>query len=335
MCNASSYTAPGGGGPASGASSEPSSLRLNFLQHLLIPLTSAPEAPTSEGAAQPRRRPARPRRACVPAHGWLLRPQVAGLQRRRRPALRHQLGTSGRSAPPHWDESFQHMKLDAVLSLHGEADDLIDEGDRGYREGRPSAMRASLCWAAPGDAPPPRQSGRRGQGRQDGRGPMLTPMAGTDENSGPTSASATGSRASALGAGPNKSNWTSAGRFPFAPGEFVLGYPQDSGANPYIAGPGSRVWPDEVRAFFRDGSFGVLHQMEQNVEAFDAFVAKAAAGNMEMSQGRAQGQALRPLPRWTSPIRCASAGPGRARRLRLRERPPRAGTAPSAATSVA
>ena len=59
-------------------------------------------------------------------------------------------------------------------------------------------------------------------------------------------------------------------------GEFVLGYPQDSGANPYIAGPGSRVWPEEVRAFFRNGSFAVLHQMEQHVEVFDEFVAKEA-----------------------------------------------------------
>ena len=57
-------------------------------------------------------------------------------------------------------------------------------------------------------------------------------------------------------------------------GEFVLGHPQDSGANPYIAGPGSRVWPEEVRAFFHNGSFAVLHQLEQHVEAFDEFVAK-------------------------------------------------------------
>ena len=41
-----------------------------------------------------------------------------------------QLGTSGRSAPPHWDEAFHHMKLDAVLSLHGEADDTVDRPRR-------------------------------------------------------------------------------------------------------------------------------------------------------------------------------------------------------------
>lgn len=60
------------------------------------------------------------------------------------------------------------------------------------------------------------------------------------------------------------------------PGEFLLGYRQDSGENPWIAGPGTHVWPGEVRRFFRNGSFGVLQQIEQHVGKFEDFVTQAA-----------------------------------------------------------
>jgi deferrochelatase/peroxidase EfeB len=189
----------------------------------------------------------------------------------------HQLGTSGRSAPPHWDESFQHMKLDAVLSLHGEADDLIDEAIEGIEK---AARQHDV---------------------------VVRQLPATRRLDNPAGAAKAANKADKPDGGDRREQWTHFGFRdglarvgvrgwteqkqldecrPFsihAPGEFVLGYPQDSGANPYIAGPGPRVWPDEVRAFFRDGSFGVLHQMEQNVEAFDAFVAKAAR-DLEMSK---------------------------------------------------
>lgn len=61
------------------------------------------------------------------------------------------------------------------------------------------------------------------------------------------------------------------------PGEFVLGYRQNSGANPWLAGPDMRVWPRELRDFFRDGSFGVLHQISQDVPGFESFVERCAA----------------------------------------------------------
>jgi len=57
-----------------------------------------------------------------------------------------------------------------------------------------------------------------------------------------------------------------------AVGEFVLGYEQDCGANPWITGPDKRVWPQPLRDFFRDGSFGVLHQIQQDVNRFESFV---------------------------------------------------------------
>ena len=63
-----------------------------------------------------------------------------------------------------------------------------------------------------------------------------------------------------------------------AVGEFVLGHPQNSGANPWI-GNGTQVWPEGLRAFFRNASFGVVHQVEQDVAAFEEFVARAAKHN--------------------------------------------------------
>jgi deferrochelatase/peroxidase EfeB len=60
-------------------------------------------------------------------------------------------------------------------------------------------------------------------------------------------------------------------------GEFLLGHVQDSGGNPWVAGPGLRVWPEDARAFFYNGSFGVLQLIEQDVKAFQSYVSAAAA----------------------------------------------------------
>lgn len=59
-------------------------------------------------------------------------------------------------------------------------------------------------------------------------------------------------------------------------GEFLLGHPQNSGANPWITWPDGRVWPEAFRSFFHNGSFGVLHQIEQDVKTFEQFVEKCA-----------------------------------------------------------
>jgi hypothetical protein len=59
-------------------------------------------------------------------------------------------------------------------------------------------------------------------------------------------------------------------------GEFVLGHVQDSGGNPWVAGPGLRVWPEDARTFFFNGSFGVLQLIEQDVAAFERYVNEAA-----------------------------------------------------------
>jgi hypothetical protein len=62
-------------------------------------------------------------------------------------------------------------------------------------------------------------------------------------------------------------------------GEFLLGHLQDSGADPWVAGPRQSIWPDKVRAFFRNGSFGVLQQIEQDVSGFERFVKETSKAN--------------------------------------------------------
>jgi deferrochelatase/peroxidase EfeB len=69
----------------------------------------------------------------------------------------------------------------------------------------------------------------------------------------------------------------------------VLGYLQDCGADPWVAGPGLQIWPDKVRAFFRNGSFGVLQQIEQDVSAFERFVEEKAK-ETQLSPGMIKGK---------------------------------------------
>lgn len=92
-------------------------------------------------------------------------------------------------------------------------------------------------------------------------------------------------------------------------GEFLLGHGQDSGANPWLAGPGRQVWPAKMRGFFCNGSFGVLQQVEQDVAAFEAFVQAAAQASglpADVIKGKLCGRspAGRPLamPDGSSPL---------------------------------
>lgn len=61
------------------------------------------------------------------------------------------------------------------------------------------------------------------------------------------------------------------------PGEFLLGHAQDCGANPWAL----TMLPWRVREFFRNGSFAVLRQMEQDEEAFRKFVFDSACAISE------------------------------------------------------
>lgn len=57
-----------------------------------------------------------------------------------------------------------------------------------------------------------------------------------------------------------------------APGEFLLGHFQDSGANPWAL----TDLPAHLRRFFHHGSFGVLRQMRQDEKTFRAFLDRCA-----------------------------------------------------------
>lgn len=56
---------------------------------------------------------------------------------------------------------------------------------------------------------------------------------------------------------------------PIAEGEFVLGYPNERDENPLLD------LPPELRRVFRNGTFAVFRDLEQHVEAFEAYIARA------------------------------------------------------------
>lgn len=167
-------------------------------------------------------------------------------------ASRH-LGTVGPEAPECWDSRFAHAETDAVLSLHAmDKSQLLRAVRQIRRIGRAAHVRVRclaiarrLHSGADGAAKPDEQWVHFGY--RDGL--TRVPVDGWPPHVPPDPCNPA-----------------------HAAGEFVLGLPQDSGANPWLGGPGLRVWPEPLRAFFRHGSFGVLHQIEQHVEAFDAFV---------------------------------------------------------------
>ena len=113
-------------------------------RHVVVPADRAPgrrrgrrcrSASASAGAASPR---CTCRRTCSAASRSKAPAFTAGAALR---SSRH-LGTTGRSAPPHWDEAFQHMTLDAVFSLHGDDDDSTDVVDEIER---PPCSTTSSC----------------------------------------------------------------------------------------------------------------------------------------------------------------------------------------------
>ena len=181
-----------------------------------------------------------------------------------------QLGLFGSSAPERWNPSFGFMTLDAVLSLH--ADD-VHEMAKVMRGVRSDLKAAGIAFVKlPFAAALPQPSGvdlsqvdigldERVQwvhfGFRDGLARIgikgLGDEAATERRCLPVSR--------------------------HAAGEFVLGHVRDSGVDPWVAGPGMRVWPNDVRAFFHNGSFGVLHQIKQGVGAFERFVNRAAAAS--------------------------------------------------------
>lgn len=168
-------------------------------------------------------------------------------------AARH-VGSSGASGPTNWDEPFGFLNLDAVLSLHAATHDSL-EG--------PVAAICKITAAAGVPVAPLHRTGWLPSSDDE----YLVHFGYRDN-------------LSRLGI----EGWTSerglAECLPLSrhqAGEFVLGRVQNGGANPWLSDGRGQVLPKELRAFFRDGSFGVLHQMQQYVSEFEAFLTEAAA----------------------------------------------------------
>lgn len=179
------------------------------------------------------------------------------------------LGLWGRDGPAAWPEAFSYTSLDAVLSLHATAQgDLAEAG---------KAVKA-IAQAANVQVHELQETAR-----------LVPPKEETDQKA---TWAHFGFRDGLAHVGIK--NWTPPTELEkylpisqFEAGEFVLGYAQNSGANPWIAGPGSRVWPEALRDFFHNGSFGVLHQIEQKVVEFEAFL-KTRPGGMAPEDLRAK-----------------------------------------------
>lgn len=170
------------------------------------------------------------------------------------------LGATGRDAPEVWDEAFGLNRLDAVMSLHAMQQQVLLDNVEAVRRiaGDTGIGVTRLAPARRLQQDPDGKPAKDGEqwmhfGYRDGLTRVGIQGWTTEQE-------------------PDLCEQPPA----HAAGEFVLGMPQDSGANPWIGGPGTRVWPDALRSFFHNGSFGVLHQIEQEVVAFEQFVAEKA-----------------------------------------------------------
>lgn len=172
------------------------------------------------------------------------------------PALRaaRHLGMTGANAPERWLAAFETDTLHAVLSLHANDQAQLQAAGQHIQDmACRSGLNCTLLIRAQALEPNRTQPGQRVHfGYLDGL-----------------------SRVGIQGWTQGSSN-RPLPREMHAAGEFVLGHPQNSGADRWVAGPGQRVWPKEVRDFFRNASFGVLQQIEQRARAFEDFVQTAS-----------------------------------------------------------
>ena len=201
-----------------------------------------------------------------------------------------QLGASGCNVPGAWDAAFNFMTLDAVLSLHADADcaltGALGKVEKMARKFGVQVTPLPVARRLPGPPGPPGPPGVPAAGLQQWThfgyrdGLSRIGIEGFNEPQNAKDAKSTSTHAA---------------------GEFVLGHPQASHANPWIAGPGGRVWPEKLRPFFRDGSFGVLQQVEQDAAAFDRFITDTAKALGNEAQG----------PQWLKAKLCGRHPDGR------------------------
>ena len=179
-------------------------------------------------------------------------------------AHRH-LGLSGSNGPAKWDDKFDSERLHAVLSLHAKDEASLKKAVRRVRLLARFTKVQVHCLEPAGSLPvPPGEEDQDAQWVHFGYRDGLSRI-GIEE-------------------WPPHGNLDAFNRASrHRAGEFLLGHPQDSGANPWIAGPGLRVWPKELRDFFHNGCFGVLVRVQQYVDAFEDFVERSARTAMQFA----------------------------------------------------
>lgn len=169
-------------------------------------------------------------------------------------------GACGQSSPHAWADPFRDASLAAVISVHADSEDACEQACQQVTQDiEGTGLRlVALAPARRLETPPP--------GLEPVEGAQWVHFGFRDGLS----------RIGIEGVTPAD---VMATLKPFSKhqlGEFVLGHPEDSGAMPWLSGPGAAVWPAPWRDFFRNGSFGVLMQVEQYVDAFERFVAANA-----------------------------------------------------------
>lgn len=208
-------------------------------------------------------------------------------------AARH-LALTGPNAPERWDWG-SHPKasdeakvrfdaFDAVLSLHGESEAALDRPLEALCSlANASGMR--LAETPRGQSlPPPVEIGKAASSPRSAGGQWV--HFGYLDGLSKTGIKGVTSEQTLAALKPQSCHEA---------GEFVLGHAQDAGGNPWIAGPGLRVWPEDARAFFFNGSFGVLQLVEQDIKAFELYVSSAARAT-GMSPAEVKGKLCGRLP---------------------------------------
>lgn len=154
------------------------------------------------------------------------------------------LGDTGINAPQYWSKAFGRT-LDFILTLHADLEADLDRQTLAVRQlvDRGNPIRLDPIDGQWIGAPP----GQQGQwvhfGYRDGLSHVRLDHPA-------------GSRPGGVAAG-----------------EVLLGHPRTQGDNPWLL---TRYRSRLLRELFRDGSFGVLRKIEQDTEAFEAYVDAAA-----------------------------------------------------------
>lgn len=174
-----------------------------------------------------------------------------------------QLGDSGLSAASRWEAGFRKGATVGCLSLHGSCNDVQALGDKLF------SHLPHVFW--PQRLPATHFSGPSGApghwvhfGYRDG----ITEVRIKGVNS----------RSSA----PDPIDCE--------PGSLLLGHRSDMGDNPFALA----AWPDLARRFFANSSFGVLRKIQQEVEAFEAFIGGKEDLRAELCGRKPDGTPLRP-----------------------------------------